>query len=189
MPARARTTLRLASSLTGIALVVSAAFASAQTVRRKVIACGGGRAVAASHRIDGTIGQATAGRAIAPSTIVYVGYWRTAAFSGGASLEPDLREPHRPLVLAFSRAWPNPAAGAMQFGVDLPEDADVDLHVLDVQGRRVRVVERRRREAGSHALRWDARDDGGRRVRPGVYFARLVVDGRLVGNRRVVLTE
>jgi hypothetical protein len=174
----------------GLLLTLMPSLASTQTLRRRVIACGGGTSVSASHRVQGTIGQATAGRAIAPNTIVYVGYWRTAAFSGGAGLEPAVVPAvDLPPVVAFTRAWPNPAAGAMRFGVDLPADSDVDLELLDVQGRRVRVVERRRREAGSHALSWDARDDRGARVRPGVYFARLVVDGRRIGDRRVVLTE
>jgi len=32
--------------------------------------------------------------------------------------------------------------------------------------------------AGHHEVRWNGRDDGGRSVASGTYFARLVVDGK-----------
>jgi hypothetical protein len=40
--------------------------------------------------------------------------------------------------------------------------------------------------AGYHTLRWEGADAGGQRVGSGVFFARLLVDGRLMASRRLV---
>ena len=58
--------------------------------------------------------------------------------------------------------------------VNLPEEREGRLDVFDLQGRRVRRLAERRLPAGATVIPWDGRDDGGRRVGRGLYFARLV---------------
>lgn len=58
--------------------------------------------------------------------------------------------------------------------VNLPEEREGRLDVFDLQGRRVRRLADRRLPAGATVIPWDGRDEGGRRVRGGLYFARLV---------------
>lgn len=72
---------------------------------------------------------------------------------------------------------PNPAREfcALSFAAGRAAEARVD--VLDVLGRRVRVLLEARVEAGPHELAWDLRDEGGRRVAPGVYVVRARVGG------------
>lgn len=77
--------------------------------------------------------------------------------------------------LAWSAVSPSPArAGAetirLQLAVGEPLDADVVL--FDARGRRVRTVFSGALAAGTHVLAWDGRDEGGRTVAPGLYFAR-----------------
>jgi hypothetical protein len=64
------------------------------------------------------------------------------------------------------------AAAAML--VNLPEAREGRLDVFDLQGRRVRRLADRRLPAGATVIGWDGRDDGGRRLGRGLYFARLV---------------
>lgn len=52
------------------------------------------------------------------------------------------------------------------------------LAVYGVGGQRVRVLSRGLLAAGAHSVSWDGTDDQGRVVASGVYFWRLVVDGR-----------
>jgi hypothetical protein len=92
-----------------------------------------------------------------------------------------------PRSLDFGAPRPNPARDAARFAVDLPREARIDLRVLDIQGRRVRVVESGSRSAGFHAVSWDGRDDAGLFVGSGVYYARLTVEGIVIGTRRIVM--
>jgi hypothetical protein len=70
-------------------------------------------------------------------------------------------------------ASPNPARGRVHLRFDLPTRARVELGVWDLKGRHVRTVVVAPLHAGPHAATWDGRDDEGRQVASGVYFARL----------------
>lgn len=93
--------------------------------------------------------------------------------------------PARPFLEAAGRQ-PARGAVALRFGLSAP--ARARLVVFDAAGRRVRGLVDAPLAAGSHALAWDARDESGRRVAPGLYFARLEAAGAIVA-RRIVLTD
>ena len=57
--------------------------------------------------------------------------------------------------------------------VDLPAEQAARLDLFDLQGRRVRTLADRRLPAGASVIHWDGRDANGRRLDPGLYFARL----------------
>jgi len=77
-----------------------------------------------------------------------------------------------PAELAFSGPWPNPASGAQQLALAVPRMGDVRVDVVDVAGRTVRALHRGVAEAGTLRLLWDGRDDRGREVGAGLYWAR-----------------
>ena len=64
-------------------------------------------------------------------------------------------------------------AVAVELGA--PAEARVDL--FDLSGRRVRNLANRALPAGITVLRWDGRDESGRAVPRGLYFARLTAPG------------
>jgi hypothetical protein len=78
-----------------------------------------------------------------------------------------------PTVRAFRPAAPNPFSSATVLRFDLPRPAAVRLRIYDVAGRAVRTLVDRPVEPGRHEVRWEGRDDRGRAVAGGVYFARL----------------
>ncbi len=82
-----------------------------------------------------------------------------------------------PAGLALSAPWPNPARGAVQIALTLARDADAEVVLWDVFGRRVSTLHTGRLAAGRHVLAWDGRDARGARVRAGVYFARASSGG------------
>lgn len=95
----------------------------------------------------------------------------------------------RPKLLELRRPQPNPSSGPVSIGFELPTASSVRLSIHDVAGAQVRTLVDGSRSHGAHIVTWDGRDNGGR-VRPaGVYFARLVVDGRQVGSRRIVVAR
>jgi flagellar hook assembly protein FlgD len=69
-----------------------------------------------------------------------------------------------------------------------PDAAPVTITVTDVAGRQVRrVVDRRSESPGPHAVEWRGDGEDGRRVAPGVYFARLLVGPHSISQRLVVI--
>lgn len=114
-----------------------------------------------------------------PSVSVVNGLLRVR---GGADVEPTLTT-----GLALSAASPDPVRTRTRFAYSLPSAGDVALVIHGLDGRRVRALASGAAAAGPHESHWDARDDTGRRVAAGVYFARLESQGRSVGRRLVVL--
>jgi hypothetical protein len=102
-------------------------------------------------------------------------------------------EPERHVVALTTRLEPNvpnPFHPRTRFRYTLSGLARVKLAVYDVSGRRVRtLVDDRVREAGRHEIVWNGRDQAGRSVAPGVYFARLELNGRPACARKMVLAE
>jgi Calcineurin-like phosphoesterase/Purple acid Phosphatase, N-terminal domain/FlgD Ig-like domain len=87
----------------------------------------------------------------------------------------------------LSTGRPNPFGSHTELDYFIPAAARVELTVYDVLGRRVRTLLDRHEGAGDHTAAWDTRDDRGRQVTQGVYFAVLRVAGEKRTQRLVVL--
>jgi hypothetical protein len=78
-----------------------------------------------------------------------------------------------PVALMLS-AGPNPLRGASaRVNFVLPQAGVAELDVYGIDGARVRTLGAAALTAGEHTLAWDARDDAGSAVAPGLYFIRL----------------
>jgi len=112
-----------------------------------------------------------------------------------AGLDADdtrLAADHLPVVVDFTEAGilavtpgvprgevvigvaPNPARVSATVSVELTAHRSLTVAIHDVAGRLVRSLrDGLERPAGRVEMRWDGRDDAGRDVPPGVYFARV----------------
>jgi hypothetical protein len=85
---------------------------------------------------------------------------------------------------------PNPLHPSTRIRYVLDRLAVVSLAVYDVRGRLVRtLVDGRTREAGRHEIVWDGADGSGRLVAPGVYFARLTLNGEVALTRKMTVAR
>jgi len=82
-----------------------------------------------------------------------------------------------PQAFALVGAVPNPFNPQTTILFTLPVEGHVDLHLYDVQGRLVRTLVSGVRPGGLNEARWDGRDDSGRSLASGTYFARLQAGG------------
>ena len=93
-----------------------------------------------------------------------------------------------PAVLAIFPPLPNPVrGGAATFRFRLDRAGPVSLRIHDGAGRLVREIVTADRGAGSHEARWDGRDEAGRMVRPGVYFAAIESGAERASTRFLLL--
>lgn len=105
-----------------------------------------------------------------------------------APLGPILAaDPSAPHVLSFGRAFPNPSQGMTRFAFSLDRARRVEIRIADVTGRVVRTLAEGTMAAGAHMVEWQGRDDVGRRVPAGVYFARMRTEGREHSQRIVMI--
>jgi glycosyl hydrolase family 43/flagellar hook capping protein FlgD len=98
------------------------------------------------------------------------------------AVDPEVRDSHAALHLLGS----HPARGPIGFRLDIPSRTGVRLAILDVAGRHVRTLLDEEVVAGEREVRWDGRNEEGKAVGGGIYFARLTTgSGQRVA--RVVL--
>jgi hypothetical protein len=94
---------------------------------------------------------------------------------GGAVVVPVV-----PTTTQLSAAMPNPFRDATRFEYALARPGPVSLVLFGVDGRRIRTLVSGEREAGVYHAAWDGRDDDGRVVAAGTYFARLTARGKRI---------
>ena len=84
------------------------------------------------------------------------------------------------------RISPNPFKEVTSIKYQVTSRGKVNLLIYDAQGRLVRALERENQKPGIYMIKWDGRDERGRKVVSGVYFLRLKTKG-FAETRKVTL--
>lgn len=133
---------------------------------------GGGQtfATGGAYSLGSTTGQSGAGALAGGVYAISGGFWTG---SPAATTGVDPAAPPIPRVFAARLAGANPSRTSSAIQFDLPALRRVDVSLFGVDGRLVRRLVDAPREAGRHTAYWDGADGSGRRVVPGMYFARV----------------
>jgi len=82
--------------------------------------------------------------------------------------------------------YPNPFSKETVIRFQIPDFSKVSLKIYDISGRLVRILIDGKLDAGYHTVRWDGRDERGKKVGGGIYFCRFT-DGKFTDTRKMVL--
>ncbi len=93
-----------------------------------------------------------------------------------------------PEVFSLDQNYPNPFNPTTTINFRMPKTSDISIKVYNVLGQKVRTLVDERREAGTHTLQWDGRNDAGVQVSSGMYFYRMQADG-FVDQRKMMLLK
>ena len=120
---------------------------------------------------------------------MYIDDIRFSGISGSttaaaARLQTDKQIPSE---FALSQNYPNPFNPTTVIRAAIPQRTEVILAVYDVLGREVQNIYRGEKDAGYYVLSWNGKDNFGRDVPSGVYFARLVLSNGTNLSRKMML--
>ena len=93
------------------------------------------------------------------------------------------------LGTGLSAIEPNPAAGEFTILFALARPGSVTVELYDASGRVVASRPAQLFGAGSAAITMNARDRSNGAVAPGIYFVRLLQDGRALGSQKLVVVK
>jgi len=88
-----------------------------------------------------------------------------------------------PEVFKLSQNYPNPFNPVTNINFDLPEAAEVKLHIYDTLGRKVETLINKKMESGTHKVKWDAH-----KYSSGIYFYRIKA-GKYTKTRKLMLLK
>jgi sugar lactone lactonase YvrE len=106
-----------------------------------------------------------------PYVAIYGSVVSLGGYMGALAVVPEREAPKSTLL---APALPNPFGKSTALGFTLAKPGTVELAVYSVDGRRIVTLASGPATAGYHAVTWDGTDARGRRLGPGVYYARLM---------------
>jgi hypothetical protein len=90
--------------------------------------------------------------------------------------------------ITLEAAYPNPFKAQATLSFSLPKaEQQVSLAIYNSKGQRVKTLYTGSADKGRHSLVWDGRDESGRPVGSGVYFYRLLTDGKVTSRKMLLL--
>ena len=125
----------------------------------------------------------TAGRDPAPGGSVYV-----AVHSPGIVVVAVESESRPAPGFRLQSVGPNPFRTRALLAYETDRSGRIELEVFDVQGRRVRRLERAA-PPGPGSIAWSGESDSGRALGAGLYFYRLAFDGRPASRGKIALVR
>ncbi len=177
--------------IVGLALAGVGANASAQTILLAGgFGGGGGETANAQYRVSGIVGESLSGVSLGPRIVHGTGFWFAAAGSvvGVANESESTPDEGIPARYQLDQNYPNPFNPSTLIRFGLPEDAQVELAVYNVLGRRVRVLVDRQLAAGWHTAVWDGRNVDGSPASSGLYLYQMRTENYSV-TRRMMLVK
>jgi hypothetical protein len=118
-------------------------------------------------------------------------YWYTLAVvtaDGSEVLSQTVTVRTSGRSLALRQNHPNPFNPATTISFTLPDDAQVDLSIYNLQGQLVKTMVSEALDAGIKAVVWNGTDASGNPVASGVYFYRLRA-GKSVMTKKMILLK
>ncbi len=94
-----------------------------------------------------------------------------------------------PEEFTLSQNYPNPFNPVTTINFALPAPGDVKLAVYNLLGQEVQTLVSGSMEPGVYTAMWNSMDNVGRKVSSGVYFYRLVVDGKIMSTKKMVMLK
>ena len=131
--------------------------------------------------------------ALDPSGVLFSVTFEKTGTGGQTALEPgsvDLRSQHNQQIqvhykesddLSFEAVpatfqltnYPNPFNNRTKIQYQLPKETYVDIQVINILGQPVRVLVRKRMDAGEYEIHWDGKNNTGVDVMSGMYMLRM----------------
>lgn len=88
------------------------------------------------------------------------------------ALSPVAIANKKPQGISLS-VYPNPVSNSTTISFLIPDSKQVSIQVFNVEGRLIKTITNTHIQAGTHEFKWDAANEEGSKVAPGIYYLKL----------------
>jgi len=101
------------------------------------------------------------------------------ALTGGivTGVEAKPQETAMPQNYGLKQNFPNPFNPETMIEYELPQAANIEIIIFNLQGKKIATVIKNYQAAGFHQVKWGGKDEHGHSVTSGVYLLQLKADG------------
>ena len=85
--------------------------------------------------------------------------------------------------------YPNPFNPSTTINFSIPIESNVELSIFNIKGQKVKNLVSDDFEKGNHSVVWLGNDEAGKRVSSGIYFYKIVVDGKKELTKKCLLLK
>ena len=97
-------------------------------------------------------------------------------------------DPTIPQIQLTVSCYPNPFSDTSSITVKAPEPGLYNLNIYNIKGQKIRSFGKSSQSSGDHIFHWDGRDDTGRQVSGGIYFA-VVEAGKYKASSKILYVK
>ncbi|MCF7793811.1 MAG: carboxypeptidase regulatory-like domain-containing protein [Candidatus Cloacimonetes bacterium] len=90
---------------------------------------------------------------------------------------------------ALQSIHPNPFNPSTKISYQLAEDSNVEISIFNVRGQKISMILNNEKERGFHHVVWNGKDKTGKEQASGIYFVRLLVNGKITATRKCMLMK
>ncbi len=83
--------------------------------------------------------------------------------------------------------YPNPFNGYTTFKYELPKASNVSFIIYDILGKKVKSLQNQKLPAGTYNISWNGKDESGKDVVSGIYFAKFTADNFINTKKMIML--
>jgi hypothetical protein len=84
--------------------------------------------------------------------------------------------------------YPNPAKNSTVFIYTLKSSGQAKLNLFNSLGKKIFEVVNEYRTPGTHSYEWDLRDNNGERLREGMYFYNIELNGKVLQTNKLIIS-
>jgi hypothetical protein len=85
--------------------------------------------------------------------------------------------------------YPNPFNRSTTIDYELKNGGPSEIAIFTMMGKEIRILKNGADIPGKHSLVWDAKDDNGNRVSPGIYLCSLKINDRVIQRKLTVFQD
>jgi hypothetical protein len=91
----------------------------------------------------------------------------------GVEEDQDIHQPNID-IYSLEQNYPNPFYQSTMIRYQLPISNHTTIKIYDMSGRLIKTLVDEKQTAGYYTVKWDGRDNSGRKAPSGIYFTRFV---------------
>ena len=94
-----------------------------------------------------------------------------------------------PNLHSLNGNYPNPFNPSTTIYYFIPEEASVVIDIYNINGQKVNTYTSEKEALGEHSIQWNGKDEKGSGLESGIYLYSMIIDGRVVDSKKMLLLK